>query len=107
LNACDLAANSRFWASVVLTAPAVILSCELGQHSSTHSSLSMKLSRPVRIVATDLGVSCSSHGVQEQTHQAAFHLHESVSISLSQRRRHVRAGVTAVNSCSESDQRTQ
>jgi hypothetical protein len=59
LNACDLAANSRFWASVVLTAPAVILSCELGQHSSTHSSLSMKLSRPVRIVATD---------------QAAFHV---------------------------------
>ncbi len=51
---------------MVLTAPAVILSCELGERESTHSSLSMKLSRPVRIVATDLGVSYNSHGSQEQ-----------------------------------------
>lgn len=54
LKACDFCANSRFWLSVVLTAPAVILRREKGLRRTTHSSLSIKLRRPVKIVATDL-----------------------------------------------------
>ena len=59
LWACDLPAKIFFSSSEVLVAPAVILrvsstgELDRGTGSWTHSSESMKLRRPVRMVATD------------------------------------------------------